>query len=175
MDHDLTEKTLKNVRSLKPIKDWYKIDQKVNIDVLERFKEMSFPKAIIGKKLEKTTSRIKSMPFYGIYIKIVPSLIFRVKIGNEIHIGACMIHSSKQHPFSVIESKIVATLLSQFCSACVKKENEIVNPELCLCIDTYAGTVINSNNYFLTDMKNVKKTCFDIPNNWDIAEQSIIA
>jgi hypothetical protein len=175
LNHSLTEKTIKNLRSLKPDTDWKKRDQKINIDVLERFKEMSFPEDILGKKLEKIKPEVKSMPFYGIYIKIVPTLTFRVNIDGEIHIGACMVHSSKQHKFSVIESKIVATLLSQFLSACVLKENEIVNSQLCFCIDTYAGTVINSNNQFPSDMKNVKLICSELRNNWSIAEQSLIA
>lgn len=175
LNHSLTEKTIRDVRSLKPDTDWQKTDQKINIDVLERFKEMSFPQDILGKKLEKIKPEIKSMPFYDIYIKIVPTLTFRVNIDGKINIGACMVHSSKEHKFSIIESKIVATLLSQFLSACVLKENEIVNSELCFCIDTYAGTVINSNNYFPSDMKNVKKVCSELPLNWSIAERSLAA
>jgi hypothetical protein len=175
LNHSLTDAKLKEVMALKPDEPWPQTDQKVNIAVLERFKKMSFPKALIGKKLEKVLPEHKIMPFYGIRIKIVPTLIFRVEIGGKMHLGACMVHSSKKHPFSGVESKIVATLLSQFLSYCVLKEDEIVNPELCLCIDTYAGTVINSNNQFPSDIKNVKKVCSELPKNLSIAEQSLAA
>lgn len=175
LDHLLTNKKLKEIRSLKPDEQWYQTDQKVNIAVLESFKKMNFPKSLIGKKLEKILPEYKTMPFYGVTIKIVPTLIFRVEIDGKMHIGACMVHSSKKHPFSSIESRIVATLLSQFLSYCIKEEGEIVDPELCFCIDTYKETVISSNNEFPSDMKHVKKICSELPKNLSIAEQALAA
>lgn len=177
LNHSLTEKKIKEVRSLTPDEDdkWHKIDQKVNIAILERFKEMSFPKVIIGKKLEKIHTEYTTMPFYGVNIKIVPTLIFRININGKKHIGACMVHSSQKSPFTVTQSKIVATLLYQFLSYCIAQEDEYVNPELCFCIDPYAGTTINSNSHFSVDMKNIKKICSELPKNWYIAVQAFAA
>lgn len=176
-DHSLTERKLKQVRALTPSEDdkWHIIDQKVNIAILERFRGMSIPSILVGNKLEKVLPKANNMPFYGIGIKIVPSLTFRINSSGQKQIGACMIHASKEHPFSTAESKIVAALLYSFLSNCVAEEDEVVNPDLCFCIDPYAGTTVISNKYFPADMKIIQKICSELPAIYDVAARSLAA
>jgi hypothetical protein len=177
IDHSLTESTLSEVRKKVFLEEdkWHKTDQKVNIHLLECFKGMRMPDLLAGRYLERLNPQIKTMPFYGINIKIVPSLTFRLDIKGDQHIGAYMLHASKKYPFSLTESKIVSALLYSFLNNCVVGESEIVNPDLCFCLDPYAGTTVVSNKYFPSDMKIVEKICAGIPRNFEIAAQRIVA
>lgn len=174
-DHRYTNKKLKEIKALKPERKWDITDQKINIRVLEKFLKMSLPESIQNSDLERINPKITTMPFYGIYIKIVPTLIFRTVINGKKKIGACMVHSSQQHPFSVAESKIVSALLYLFLSNALLEEDEEVDNELCFCLDMYAGTTIASNKFFPSDMKTIKKICADLPNNWVLAANQLAA
>jgi len=104
--------------------------------------------------------------FNGVTILISPNIIFRITIAGVKHIGACKIHVSKGKPFSNKQSKVVATLLNQYLSNCVVSEDEEVNPELCFCLDPFAGTTINSYSRILVDMNVVKQICEEITQTW---------
>jgi hypothetical protein len=166
MDHSLTDAKIKQLKANKPEKKWNQTDVAYSIEILDLFKKMEFPKVLYGNELEQLKPDIKTMPFYGITLKIAPTLVFRININGKECFGAGMVHLSKRSHFSVQQSKVVATLLSMFLSNIEIKENAIVDPALCFCIDPFAGTVVNSNSLIKTDMKKVKETCTEIQQNW---------
>lgn len=157
---------IKDLKLKKPSKKWQISDQKNSIIALERYIEMVLPEAIIENKIELIKVTHKFLTFKGVRIKISPNVIFRVVIEGKSHVGACKIHVSKGKPFSNKQSQVVATLLNLFLSNIETDENDFVNPELCFCLDPFAGTIINSANKVKMDSKTVNEACLDIIQRW---------
>lgn len=161
-DYAAVKSGISELTARKPVKKW-KISDRINsITALQNYQNMLLPKLITENKLELITAKQKHLKFNGITIKISPNIIFRIVIDGVKHIGACKIHVSKGKPFSNKQSKVVATLLYQYLSNCVAEEDEFVNPELCFCLDPFAGTTINSYSKILVDMKIIKEVCEEI-------------
>jgi hypothetical protein len=164
---------IKELTARKPVIKW-KISDRINsITALENYRNMLFPKLITENKLEIIRAKQKHLNFNGITIKISPNIIFGIMIDGVKHIGACKIHVSKGKPFSNKQSKVVATLLNQYLSNCVAGEDEYVNPELCFCLDPFAGTTINSFTKILVDMKIIKEVCEEIKKNFGGAQNQM--
>jgi hypothetical protein len=142
-------------------------DKKNSMLALEHFKDMIQPQKILMEQFEEVLTTFKHLNLYGVNIKISPNLIFRFTSNGKKEIGAYKIHTSKSKPFSNSQSKVVATLLYQFLSEHVAEEDEYVNPELCFCLDIFAGTTINSGSRISVDMRNIKKICTELPKKWD--------
>jgi hypothetical protein len=154
----------------KPEKAWQKADQTNSIKALENYSRMLLPELITENKLEIISAKQKHINYNGITINISPNIIFRITVDGVKHIGACKIHISKGKKFSHTQSKLVASLIELYLSNCVAAEDETVNPVLCLCLDPFAGTTINSNNRVALDMKLVKKVCSEIKQSIDLTQ-----
>lgn len=170
-DHSVIQRGINDLKAKKTIKKWQISDKENSSIALNRFKELILPKQILENELELISTKSKHFTLFGVRIKISPNLIFRINIDGVNHIGACKIHISKGKPFSNKQSKIVATLLYQFLSNHVAEEDDYVNPELCFCLDPFAGTTINSYSKITVDMKIIKQLCSEIPKKWDIVVQ----
>jgi hypothetical protein len=169
-NYNIITNGIRQLKEKQTEKKWQIIDRKNSILALEQFKEMVLPEKIIRNELEEVKTTFKYINLYGVNIKISPNLIFRITINGKKEIGACKIYTAKGKPFSNSQSKVIATLLYQFLSEHVAKEDEYVNPELCFCVDVFAGTTINSGSRISVDMKNIKFICAEIPRKWDIAK-----
>lgn len=150
-----------------PEKDWQKHDKKNSIIALELWKQMNLPTSLLENDFEIIRTKVKFLPILGIHIRVSPNLIFRTKIEGQIYIGAIKIHISKGKPFSIKQSAFVAQLMNLFLSRFVVQENEIVNPQLCICIDPFSGTMVSASNKIKVDAKELKAICKEIPGIWD--------
>ena len=170
---------IKILKDRNPKKEWQKNDRVNSIIVLNKYKDMLLPKLITENKLEVIIPKQKHLNYNGITINIAPNIIFGFDVDGIKHIGACKIHISKEKSFSNKQSKLVATLLELYLSNCVAGENDYVNPQLCFCLDPFAGTTINSNSRISLDMNVVKEICEEIKREvggvGSIEDQRIVA
>lgn len=127
---------------------------------------MLFSDVLKNQKLERVKFKMKILNIYGVNIKISPNLIYRVENNGKKVIGALKVHLSKGKPFTHRQSALVAQLLHQYLSN-FANEDEIVDPQLCICIDPFAGTTISASNKIKLDMKEIKLLCKEIPIIWD--------
>ncbi|OFY90175.1 MAG: hypothetical protein A3K10_15155 [Bacteroidetes bacterium RIFCSPLOWO2_12_FULL_31_6] len=152
--------------------NWRYHDKVNSITALEKFKTMLLPSHLVENKLEAVKTKVKYLPIYGVNIKVSPNLIFRTTINGQKVIGAFKIHTSKGKPFGHQQSALVAQLINQFLSTYVAEEDEFVDPQLCFCIDVFAGTTINSSSKIGYNMKQIIDVCKQIPKLWDDASMS---
>ncbi|MFZ5551875.1 MAG: hypothetical protein ACOZCO_02075 [Bacteroidota bacterium] len=157
---------IKTLNARKPEKKNKKIDKECSIEALKKFQKIELPTLIKENKVEVISSELKYLTFYGVRVKLKPTLVFKIKMNGEIHVGACQIHISKRKPFNNSQSKIVTTLLYQYVSNHITLEGEIPNPELCFCIDPFAGTTINSFSNITLDMIKIKEMCYSMHKAW---------
>jgi hypothetical protein len=160
---------IEELKKRKPEKDRQKSDIINSIIALERYAKMPLHRLILENSLEIIPVKQKYIIFQDISVTISPEVIFRINIDGAKQIGACKLHVSKGKPFSTKQSKLVAAFIELYLSNCVADEGEEVNPVLCFCLDTFAGTIINSNNKISLDMAVVKKLCEEIKQS--IAEE----
>lgn len=147
-------------------KKWQKSDKINSIKALELWGDMYLPDMIVNNSLERIRTKVKFLPLYGVQIKISPTAIFRIEIEGKKYIGGFKIHISKGKPFNNKQSAFVAQLLNQFLSNFVAKEDEIVDSQLCICIDPFSGTMISASNKIKLDMKHLKNVCKEICDIW---------
>lgn len=150
-----------------PLKKWQKSDKVNSLVVLELWEKMILPDFINKKRLEPVKTKAKFLPLYGIQIKVSPTRIFRIEHHGKRYIGAFKLHFSKNKAFNNKQSALVAQLLNQFLSNFVAEEDEIVHPQLCLCIDPFSGSVITAANKMKYDMKQLKNACIEIHAIWN--------
>lgn len=162
IDVAITELTTRN-----PDKKWKINDRELSIIALKNFKGMKFPSLISDYKLEEISVKQKSLFLYGLEILIAPNLIFRITKDGKKYIGALKIHVSKSKPFVISQSSTVAALINLYLNEAVAKEDEIVLPELCLCIDLFNKTTVNSQSKIKYDMSNLKAVCREISVIWE--------
>lgn len=161
-DPSILNNGIEHIKNKTPDTDWKRRDNKYSIEALELFKKMPLPAFIKGYELEKIQTEAKFLPIYNINIKISPNCIFRIEHEGQKYIGAFKIHIAKTDPFNNQQSALVAQLLNQFLSNFVVKEDEIVDPRLCICIDPFEQTIINASHKMKLDMKQLKAVCGEI-------------
>jgi hypothetical protein len=170
VDFNIIDDAIQTIKERNPKeKTWQFYDKTNSIASLNLFKELLLPNEILDLNLEKVKTKSKYLSIYNVHIKISPNLIFRTIIDGQKVIGAVKLHLSKGKPFSNKQSALVAQLLNQFLCNEVAEEDEIVVPNLCLCIDPFAGTTINAMSKIKLDMKEIKLVCEQIPKLWDQA------
>lgn len=165
-DLKLVNNGIRELNNKTPLTKQKKSDKECSIEALKNFKKMAIPTLIKENEIETINMEWKQLTFFGVKVKMKPTLVFKVKINGETHVGACHVHISKRKPFSNVQSKIVSTLLFQYVSNHIATEGEIPNPELCFCIDPFAGTTINSFSNISVDMKRIKKICIEMQYVW---------
>lgn len=147
---------------------WKKTNKTISIEALKKWKMMNLPATILDNDLKLVRTTAKHLPFYDVQIKVSPDGIFRLETNGVKYIGAFIIHLSKGKKFNHRQSALVTQLLNQFLSNFVAQEDEIVDPQLCMCIDPFSGTIVTSSNKITYDMLQFKDVCREIQKIWEI-------
>ncbi len=151
-----------DLKSRKPENTRQKSDYTCSVEALEKFKTMVLPQKLINNQIEIISTTSKGIHLYGLDITVAPNLIFKINIDGTNHVGACKIHLSKHKVFSTKQSKLVATVLYQFVSDHVADECDFVDPDLCFCVDPFAGTTINADGRISVMMRYIETVCDEI-------------
>ena len=161
-NQSIIDNGIKRIKDKTPDTDWKKRDHKYSIESLELFKKMPLPPFVKNFPMENILTDAQFLPIHNINIKISPNAIFRIEHEGQKYIGAFKLHIAKTDPFNNQQSALVAQLLNQFLSNFVVKEDEIVDPRLCICVDPFAQTIINASHKMALDMKQLKVICDEI-------------
>lgn len=161
-DLNIVDEAIPKIAEKNVIKNWQKHDKKNSISALKLWKEMKLPRTLVENKLELITTKAKFLPLYGIQIKVSPTAIFKMEKDGQIYVGAFKIHLSKGKKFNVKQSALVAQLMNLFLNNFVVGENEIVDPQLCICIDPFSGTMVSASNKIKYDVKQLREACREI-------------
>lgn len=174
-DTKIVDEAIPQIAGKSVLKRWQRNDKTNSINALNLWKGMNLPEKLSNYKLELVKTKAKFLPLHGIQIKVSPTAIFKIEIDGQTYVGAFKIHLSKGKAFSIKQSALVAQLLNLFLNNFVAGEDEIVDPQLCLCIDPFSGTIVSASNKIKYDTNQLKKACKEIvsihdDNSW---EQSI--
>ncbi|AJR04773.1 hypothetical protein [Siansivirga zeaxanthinifaciens] len=110
-----------------------------------------------------------SIELNGVEIIISPDVIFKIKIGEKIFLGAVKIHISKNNIFDKVQSRYISSLLSKYLSEVVASEGEIVLEEFCLSIDVFGESVIKVPNNLSKTLSEIEFICEEIKSLWNAA------
>lgn len=171
----IIDETIPQIAEKTALKDWQRNDKTNSIKALNLWKGMRLPEKYTNNKLIKVSTKAKFFPLFGIQIKVSPTAIFKIEIDGQTYIGAFKIHLSKGKPFNIKQSAFVAQLLNLFLNNFVAGEDEIVDPQLCLCIDPFSGTMVSASNKMKYDVNQLKTACQEIVSIYDdnSLEQSV--
>lgn len=119
-----------------------KHNKKLSIEALEKYKNLYLPLNYRQlKKIPISAKEIstKSYNFSGIEIKVTPDFIFRAQINGKKIVGGVRVNIKTGLPFNDCRMKVVSFLLFKHLELNIAKDDEIVLPEFCICIDVYRG------------------------------------
>ncbi len=159
---------IEQLKSRVPEKKNQKSDQMVSIEALQRFISMKKDNLLDGLEYEIYRPKEKHFTIYGLEIIVAPDIVFKAKIDNQIALGAIKFHISKSKPFDIHKSRRVSTTIHKYLTS-IAKENEIVIPELCICIDLFGERIVSAPDNLDVYSSELKLTCSEILNNWNAA------
>jgi len=151
----------------KPTKHWIKINQQVSKEALKQMMLIRVPRMLRDVSYEIIKPSVNSIMLGGVEIKVAPDIVISAKINGKTVYGAIKIHISKNDFFDSKQLEIVSTVLHQFLLSKVVHRGDIVLPELCLCLDVFAGRIVGADNtHFNVVMEQIENICFEINKLW---------
>lgn len=140
-------------------------DRKVSIEALERVITLQIPNILKNITYTIIKSEQRSIFIDDVAINISPEIIIQAEINGKICYGGLKIHISKGKPFDQTQSFYVAILLKRFIEKEVIKDEEIVIPELCFCLDVFADRLVSAPNDGLL-YNEIKGCCAELKRIW---------
>lgn len=107
------------------------------------------------------------MSIADVNVTVSPEIIIKVFIDDKIFYGGVKVHISKTKPFSIQQCSYSATVLAEYIKKNVAKENEMVDPQLCLSIDIFAGRIVAASEEYIEELKMVRQYCKEVKQIWD--------
>lgn len=162
---------IEQLKAKKTETDWQVNDKKVSLEAMERVIKLKLPNLLQDLDSYEILPKFpfNYFIFSGVNIIVSPDLIVKGTIGGKTYIGAVKIHVSKSTPFAADESKYVGTCIYNYLSSFVKDEDIIVLPELCLCIDVFADSIISAPKNIDYVNSKLGEYCLEIIKIWDAA------
>lgn len=162
---------IEQLKNKKPTTDWQANDKKVSLEAMERFIKLKLPSLLQDLDSYEILKKFpfNSFMFSGVDIIVSPDVIVKGVVGDKTYIGAVKIHVSKSAPFETEESKYVATCIYNYLNSFIKTKDIIVLPELCLCIDVFADSIISAPRNIEYVNSKLGEYCLEIIKIWDAA------
>jgi len=150
-----------------PTKAWAKTNQTVSREALKKMMLMRIPRILRDVQYEIVNASSHSIEVAGVEIKAAPEIIIKARINNKTIYGAIKIHISKSDPFDSKQMELVSTVLYQFLTRKVAHKDEDVLPELCLCVDVFAGRIAGADkSNWSSLMDQVENICQEVSKLW---------
>lgn len=142
LDLSIIEDAITELKKRQPEKKRQRIDRQVSLEALEMVKAIKLPPRLFPMEKAALLKNERTFKYGSIAIKISPELVFRVKLNGRQVLGAMKIHISKSQPFDFQQSTYIASLLYMHLDRNVKKEGELVLPEMCLSLDVFGRILL---------------------------------
>ena len=142
-------------------------DQKVSLEALDKLRTLRVPRLlrILKYKLIKPDS--KKISYGDVDVIIAPDLVIQAKYRGKTIYGAVKIHICKTKPFDPQQAKYVSALLYNYLTREVAQPGEIVNPELCICLDVFSDRFYSASDTCTRELKEIKEFCLEVKKIWD--------
>jgi hypothetical protein len=137
-------------------------DKHTSIEALERFIQMRLPSILDEIDYYVIKTNVNCVSFSDVTVKVAPEIIIKGKLRGETVIGAIKIHISKNNSFDLKQSQFVATIIYDYLKDAFAESNEIVLPELCFCLDIFAGRIVSVPDNLEAFNSEILNICNDI-------------
>ncbi len=144
-------------------------NRRTSIEALERFVEMKLPSIFnqVNYSVVKPTN--KSVAISEVEVKVAPEIIIKGNLEGKVVLGAIKIHISKNKPFDYNRAQVVASIIFKYLKNVIAVDDEIVLPELCFCLDIFAGRIVSApENLDVIDVE-IVNICNDIKRIYNAA------
>lgn len=168
---DPIHETIKALEEKKTTTDWQLNDKKVSLEALQRFINIKVPSLI--KKIDYAVFKPKkgTLEISDVDIIVSPEVVIKGKWQGQNILGGVKIHISKTKPFDLAQSKYVAAVIYKYLKDEVADKDDIVVPELCLCLDVFNGRLVPSPDLPEKFIADIKKLCGEIKLLWTKEEK----
>jgi hypothetical protein len=151
----------------KPLNKRQETDKRVSIDALERYIKIKLPHILKEIDYDVIRPKIKSTKVSDVEILVAPEVIVKGILRGKTVFGGIKIHISKNKPFDIQQSKIVATTIVTYLENEVAFEKSEVIPELCFCLDIFSGRIVSAKENDESVYIEIKEICNEIKRVWD--------
>lgn len=161
---------IKELLERKPEKPRQVNDRIVSIEALRRFVNIKLP-SLLRDVPHEVVKRVDSKSIFvqGVEVIVSPDVIFRMKIDNQIYLGAVKVHISKGNVFDNKQSRYVSSTIYKYLKEVVAKKGEIVHKELCLSIDVFGERVIHAPRNLSKAINEIEVICEEVKSLWSAA------
>lgn len=150
---------------------WQINDKKVSLEALDRFIKIKLPALLKKLNFEVIQPENKTLELRNVDIIVAPEIIIKGVLNGRTVIGGVKIHISKSKPFDLIKSSYVATIVYNYLKDRVAKKDDIVLPELCLCLDVFNEKLVPAPNDSAEILRQIKGLCDEIKSLWNKATE----
>ena len=142
-------------------------DRRVSIEALERFIAMKMPSILSDVDYEVIKPKKRTTTISDVEVIVAPDIVINGNIKGKDVLGGVKIHISKNKPFDLHQSKIVATTIHTYLLNEVAKDGVEVMPDLCLCLDIFGERIVSADNQNKELLKEIDNLCFEIKELYD--------
>ena len=146
--------------------DFQENDRDTSIEALDHILDSTFPD-LSGFHIEDSNGGNPKVTISDVEVSVNPDLIIRGTYRGKKVIGAIKIHLSKGNILNEEGSKNVSTMIRSFVQDHIAEDDEIVEPKLCLSIDAFGKTCVESPKTFIRRMGYIESACEEIAMWWD--------
>jgi hypothetical protein len=137
-------------------------DKRTSIEALERFIQMRLPSILNEVDYSVIKTSKKCLSISDVTVKVAPEIVIKGTLRGKTVIGAIKIHISKNKSFDLKQSQFVATIIYDYLKDIIASSDEIVLPELCYCIDIFAGRIVSVPDNLEVFNSEIVNICNDI-------------
>ena len=159
---------LNELRNRKPATERKKKEDVVSVECLERYIQMNLPKALQAlDSYEVVKVKQKSFNLFGVEVVVAPDVIVKGVYNGRAVVGGLKLHVSKNKPFDLQKSQIVAVSIFSFLSHVYEEEEVEVLPDLCFSLDVFADRFVSATERFDETVELMREICDEIREYYD--------
>lgn len=147
--------------------EWQINDKKVSLEALTRFIKIKIPSIFKKVEFEVIRPETSTMELREVDVIVAPEIVIRGKYDGQNVIGGVKIHISKTKPFDLERSRYVAAVVYKYLKDEVAQKDEIVLPELCLCLDVFNEKLVKAPDNSEEIVSILTNVCDEIKMLWD--------
>lgn len=170
-DSKILEESINHLHELDQSTDNKRNNVLNSIIAIQLFKNMNFTKRFPDvrchflDKLETKDYLIK-----GVIVRVTPDVVFTWSENGKKNIGAIKFHFGKSKELDARTGRLRSALVCDFLHKSFAKEDEIVNPNYCFCIDVFHEKTFTAPHVIDAEMQLIYETCAEISKLWDIVD-----
>jgi hypothetical protein len=160
---------IKILESKQATTDWQINDKKVSLEALTRFIKIKLPSLLRNLNFQVIKPQNKSVELREVDVIVAPEIVIKGKMNGQTVIGGIKLHISKTKPFDLTKSQYVASIIYKYLQDRVATKEEVVVPQLCICLDVFNERLVSAPDDVEEVIKQVRFFCDEIKSIWEKA------